>query len=296
LLVLSSWSKIRKEEAMINQEQIRGAWDGIAEGYDEFVTPLMLPLWEQILRRVDISSGMRLLDVAAGTGALSLPAARRRAQVVATDIAPGMIERLIRRARNEGLSNIEGKVMDGLSLELGDNTFDVAASAFGVTIFPDLKRGLGEMVRVTKPLGKVLIVALGSPQKAEFFGFFLGALKATVPGFTGPPTDPPPMQFQVADPEKFRQALSDSGLTDIMVDTVTIGMEFQSGAHLWGLLMSSNPMGPQLVINLTDEQRATVKEVLDRMLRERSGGKGSAILNLEVNIGIGTKPKTERRS
>jgi hypothetical protein len=144
----------------------------------------------------------------------------------------------------------------------------------------------------------VLIIALGSPQKAEFFGLFLGALKATVPGFTGPPTDPPPVQFQVADPDKLRQALCDARLTDITVDTVTFGMEFESTAQLWGLLMSSNPLGPQLVANLTDEQRAAVKQALERMLGERASGQGAkrAVLNLETNIGIGTKPQAERRN
>lgn len=81
--------------------------------------------------------------------------------------------------------------MDALELQLPDGSFDVSASQLGVTVVPDLKRGLGEMVRVTKPGGKMLIAALGPPQKAEFFGLFLAALTATVPGFTGPPTNPP---------------------------------------------------------------------------------------------------------
>jgi len=76
--------------------------------------------------------------------------------------------------------------MDARNLELGDDSFDVSASQLGVTVIPDLKRGLGEIVRVTKPAGKVLIVALGPPQMAEFFGFFLAALRATVPALPAP--------------------------------------------------------------------------------------------------------------
>ena len=75
--------------------------------------------------------------------------------------------------------------MDGHALELEDDTFDVSASQLGVSLFPNLQRGLRELVRVTKP-GRVLIVAFGPPQKAEFFGFFLAAMQAVVPGFTGP--------------------------------------------------------------------------------------------------------------
>jgi ubiquinone/menaquinone biosynthesis C-methylase UbiE len=274
---------------MTTSEQTRDAWDEVAAGYDEFVTPLVMPLAEDVLGRIDLGPGMRLLDVAAGAGALSLPAARLGAYVVATDIAPGMIERLESRARDEGLSNLEGRVMDGLDLELEDDTFDVSASQLGVTVIPALTRGLHEMVRVTKPRGKVLIAALGPPQKAEFFGFFLAALKATLPGFTGPPAGPPPPQFQVADRARFRERLAEAGLKDITVETVTFGLHFASPVRLWGFLMSSNPIGRVLVADLTEQQRTELREVLGGMLRERSNGNGAAVLNIDVNIGVGTK-------
>ena len=179
--------------------------------------------------------------------------------------------------------------MDAQALELEDDSFDVSASQLGVTVIPDLERGLGEMVRVTRPAGRVLIAALGPPQKAEFFGFFLAALKATVPGFTGPPADPPPLQFQVADPARFRARLAVAGLRDIAVEPVTVGLEFPSPAHLWGFLMNSNPVGRVLVAELTEEQRTGVREVLAGMLRERSSGNGGGVLTMDVNVGIATK-------
>ena len=271
------------------QEQTRDAWDRIAAGFDEFTTPLTTPLAEDALRRVGLRSGMRFLDVAAGSGALSIPAARLGAQVLATDIAPTMIELLNARAREEGLSNLEARVMDGHALALEDDTFDVSGSQNGVSLFPDLKRGLHELVRVTKPGGHALIVAFGPPQKAEFFTFFIGAMQAAVPGFTGPPMDPPPLPFQVADPEKLHQELADAGLTDVRVETTTWQTQFQSATHMWEMVTNSNPIGAMLVANLTEEQRAEVQQVLDGMLRKRSGGGPDAVLNTEVNIGIGTK-------
>jgi ubiquinone/menaquinone biosynthesis C-methylase UbiE len=84
---------------------------------------------------------MRFLDVAAGSGALSIPAARLGTQVLSVDFAPVMVERLNARAREEGLSGLEAYVMDGHALELEDGTFDISGSQNGVSLFPDLRRG-----------------------------------------------------------------------------------------------------------------------------------------------------------
>lgn len=277
------------EMAAPTQEQIRGAWDGIAEGFDEFVTPLTLRFGEDVLQRLDVGPGMRVLDVATGSGALAVPAARLGAQVLATDISPTMVDRLNGRARKEGLSTLEGAVMDGQQLDISDDTFDLAVSLNGVSLFPDLGGGLGEMVRVTKPGARVSVIAFGAPPKAEFLGFFIGALTAAVPGFTGPPMDPPPLPFQVADPAVLRRRLSEAGLEDIRVEPTTWHMEFRSADHFWDVVTHSNPLGHMLVADLSDEQRRDVLEVVDGMLRERSGAGPTAVLTTEVNIGIGTK-------
>ncbi len=85
-----------------------------------------------------------------------------------------------------------------------------------------------------------------------------------------------------------RQRMAEAGLKDVRVETVNYRMEFQSGKQLWDWLMNSNPIAGMLVADLTEEQRAEVRQVLDGMLRERSWG-GPAVLNNEVNMGIGTK-------
>ncbi len=63
---------------MNRTEQTRTTWDGVAEGYDTYVTPLVIPLAEEVLGRVNIRAGTRLLDVAAGSGALALAGPTRR--------------------------------------------------------------------------------------------------------------------------------------------------------------------------------------------------------------------------
>jgi 2-polyprenyl-3-methyl-5-hydroxy-6-metoxy-1,4-benzoquinol methylase len=80
------------------------AWDAIAEGYDRTNTPSQMWLGSEGLRRAGLRPGMRFLDVAAGSGALSIPAARLGARVLATDLSPAMLELLEARAREEELS------------------------------------------------------------------------------------------------------------------------------------------------------------------------------------------------
>lgn len=269
-------------------EQIRGAWDGIAAGFDEFVTPETLVLGKEIVRRIGIRPGTRVLDVAAGSGALSIPAARIGADVLATDIAPAMIERLNARARAEGLSSLRGKVMAGQALDLDDDTFDVSASINGVSVFPDMARGVAEMVRVTRPGGRVVVVAFGPMPKVEFIRFFAGAIQAAIPGATPLPTNPPPPPFQVADPEVLRTRLAGAGLCDVTVEPLTWETAFDSVQHLWQFFTSSNPIGAQLVAGLDAEQRTEVAHVLEGMLRERSAGAPGAVLKAELNVGTGT--------
>jgi len=278
------------DEAVDTSEEIQGPWSKIAAGYDAFVTPSHMWLANEGLRRAGLRPDMRFLDVAAGSGALSIPAARLGAQVLPTDLSPVMLERLEVRARKEGL-NLETRVMDGHALELEDGTFDMSGSQFGVMLLPDMPRGISELARVTKPGGHVLMNVYGAPQKIEFFGFFVHAIQAVVPSFTGPPMDPLPLPFQLQDPEKLRQELGNAGLKEVRVETITEKLEFQSGQQLWNWLTNSNPIVEMVLaeLSLTNEQKATVQQALDDMVRKRSGGSGPAVLTNPINIGIGTK-------
>ena len=67
---------------------------------------------------------------------MSLPAARLGARVLATDWSPAMIERLAARVREEGLCDVETRVMDAHALDIADDTFDVTGSQFGVMLVP----------------------------------------------------------------------------------------------------------------------------------------------------------------
>jgi ubiquinone/menaquinone biosynthesis C-methylase UbiE len=282
----------KNETASTRDEEVAPpeAWDAIAAGYDEFVAPGEAPFAEAGLRLAGVNPGDRFLDVAAGPGGLSLPAARLGAMVLATDWSPAMIERFEARVRDEGHSNAAGRVMDAHDLQLEDDTFDVTGSQFGVMLVPDQPRALREMVRVTRPGGRVLLIAYGSPNEFQALQLFVAALQAVVPDFEGLPEDPPPLDFQVADPEVMRQRLADAGLKDVVVDTsYEERVEFHSGQQMWDWVVNSNPIAGMILGDFTPEQQAAVRQVLDRMIRERSGGRGPAVLTAPLNIGVGKK-------
>lgn len=274
---------------MAESADIQAAWTEIAPGYDEYVTPANMPIAEEALQQAGLHPDMEVLDVAAGSGALSIPAARAGAEVLATDVSPAMVERLEARARDEGLSNLTAQVMDGQALDLEDATFDIVGSQFGVMLFPDLPRGLAEMTRVTRSGGRVLVVTMGFPSEVEFLGFFLEAVESAVPGFDGLPGDPPPLPFQVSDPARLREELTDAGLSNVGLTRANHELAFESGQQMWSWVTASNPIGAGMVADLTAAQRAEAQKALDEKLRERAGGSGPAVLNNTVNVGIGTK-------
>ncbi len=271
-------------------EDTRHAWDQIAPGYDKTNTPTQMWLGNEGLRRAGLGTGMSFLDVAAGSGALSIPAARLGANVLATDQSSVMLELLAARAAEEGLG-IKTQVMDGHALDLEANSFDIAGSQFGVMLFPDMPKGIREMARVVKPGGRVLMNVYGDPHAIEFFGFFVGAIQSVRPNFEGPPMDPLPLPFQLQDPERLHQELSAAGLSDVKVETITETTEFESGEALWEWIVWSNPIAQMVLdaLELSDEDTDVIRGTLEAMVKDRAGDGATAKLTNPINIGVGTK-------
>ncbi len=109
---------------------------------------------EELCEALDIRSGQKVLDVAAGNGNVSLAAARRFCNVVATDYVPALLDRARERAEAERLT-IEFREADAEALPFNDGHFDVVVSTFGVMFTADHDRAAAELIRVTKRGGKI---------------------------------------------------------------------------------------------------------------------------------------------
>jgi ubiquinone/menaquinone biosynthesis C-methylase UbiE len=113
---------------------------------------------EALVAALGITAGMKVLDLGCGDGTTALPAARRGAEVLGVDIASNLVEAGNRRAQAEGLKNCRFQEGDATNLsELADESFDLVVSVFGAMFAPKPFDVAKEMVRVTRPGGRIVM-------------------------------------------------------------------------------------------------------------------------------------------
>lgn len=113
---------------------------------------------EALAGRLGIAPGMKVLDLGCGDGTTALPEARLGADVLGVDIARNLVEAAGRRAQAEGLSNCRFQTGDASNLQdLPDRAFDLVVSIFGAMFAPKPFDVAREMVRVTKPGGRIVM-------------------------------------------------------------------------------------------------------------------------------------------
>jgi SAM-dependent methyltransferase len=156
--------------------------------YPSMVETFLLPLGPRLVEAAGIGPGQRVLDVAAGTGNASIPAAKTGAEVVASDLTPELFDAGHARAEAEGVE-LEWVEADAESLPFEDDSFDVVISSIGVMFAPHHQAAADELVRVCKPGGTIAVLSW-TPEG------MLGALFKTMGPFmpTPPPgAQPPPL-------------------------------------------------------------------------------------------------------
>jgi ubiquinone/menaquinone biosynthesis C-methylase UbiE len=154
----------------------RAAWS--SGDYAVVGTTLQI-VGEELCEALDLRSGQRVLDVAAGNGNASLAAARRWCDVTATDYVPELLERARKRAAAEQL-DIVFREADAEGLPFADDSFDAVMSTFGVMFTADHERAARELVRVCRPGGKIGL-ANWTPEG------FIGQLFKTIGRHVPPP-------------------------------------------------------------------------------------------------------------
>ncbi|MDQ4052188.1 MAG: class I SAM-dependent methyltransferase [Actinomycetota bacterium] len=155
----------------------RGMW---ASGdYPLMVDTFLLPLGPRLVEACGIEAGMRVLDVASGTGNAAIPAAQRGAVVTASDLTPELLQAGAARPEAAGL-DITWTPADAENLPFEDGSFDVVMSSIGVMFAPHHQAAADELVRVCRTGGTIGLLSW-TPEG------MLGALFATMKPFAPPP-------------------------------------------------------------------------------------------------------------
>lgn len=268
-------------------EQCASAWSHCTKAYDVFADGVTRPFAEDAVRLVYMRPGSRVLDVAAGTGAFTLAAAARGADVLATDFSPEMIEELGRKCRELGLNNVSTAVMDGQALELQDESFDVAASLFGLMFFPDPDRGLRELLRVLKPGGQAVVGTWAPPARVELMRLVGDAAMSAMLDL---PASDPPYWMDLCDARTLRKRLLAIGFAKVHVVSLTHVCTFEEPEQLAELLQEATPSSSALFVAMTAEQRELFVRALVEGFRERQGN-GPFAVTSEGLIAVGTKAR-----
>ena len=156
--------------------------------YPSMVETWLTPLGPRLTGALPLGPGTRVLDVAAGTGNASIPAALTGAHVIATDLTPELLEAGRERAAAAG-AELEWQPADAEHLPFDDESFDVVMSSIGVMFAPHHQIAADELIRVCRPGGTIGLLSW-TPEGA------IGALFRTMGPFAPPPppgASPPPL-------------------------------------------------------------------------------------------------------
>lgn len=161
-------------------EEVASMFDGVAKRYD-FLNDLLslgrTKAWRKVVTSIiDPKPGMKILDIAAGTGSSSRPLADRGADVTCLDFSEGMLA--AGRKRNPDLTFIQG---DALKLPFPDHSFDVTTISFGLRNTQDSSAALIEAHRVTKSGGKIVIAEFSHPTNPLFRLIYMRYLMRALP-------------------------------------------------------------------------------------------------------------------
>jgi demethylmenaquinone methyltransferase/2-methoxy-6-polyprenyl-1,4-benzoquinol methylase len=200
--------------------QVRAMFDRIAGVYDRMnslMTAGMHHRWrERAAELARVGEGDRALDVATGTGDLALALRARGAEVVGVDFSERMLELARRKA-----PDVRFLSANALELPFREGEFDAVTIGFGARNFSDLARALGEIARVTRSGGRVVVLEITTPQRPPLAWFFRMWFDRLVPALGRLAGDPDAYSYlprsvrRFPGPREFAAQLAGTGLADV---------------------------------------------------------------------------------
>jgi len=244
---------------------------------------------ETMLDMAGISTGHRVLDIAAGAGEQSITTAKRVGAtgfVLATDISSNILAFAQQMAKQAGLNNIETQVMDGENLTIPEATFDAVISRVGLIYFPDQQRALKEMLRVLKPGGKVAAIVYSTPDKNQFFSVPVSIIRnrAKLP----PPLPGQPGPFSLGEEGVIEKAFMQAGFINVKSVLIDSPLNLPFAKDCVQFERESFGALHQMLSGLSDTEKQTVWEEIKQELKKFETEKGF-VGPCEMVVAVGEK-------
>lgn len=194
-------------------DEVSAMFDGVARRYDLLNDLLSLgrtKAWRKVATTIIAPKpGMRILDIAAGTGSSSRPLADAGAEVISLDFSKGMLD--AGRKRHPDLTFVQG---DALALTFKENGFDVTTISFGLRNTSDTSKALQESLRVLKSGGRMVVVEFSQPTNRIFRTIYLRYLMRALPTVARKVSSNPDAYVYLA--ESILAWPNQNGLADLM--------------------------------------------------------------------------------
>ncbi len=231
------------------------------------------PVTDALVEYAQPSPGMRVLDLASGTGEPAISLASRvgaQGHVTALDLSPGLLEIAAQRARARGLTNFTTQPADAHSLPFPDNSFDLATSRFGVMFFGDPRLALQELRRVLRPGARACFLAWG-PFDQPYWQSMMGIVHRHVGGPLLEPDGPNPFRF--AAPGSLSAVLRSAGFNAVEEETKVLPWTWPGPVEeLWEYARSvAVPFRPLLGRHAV-QQRPQIHAEVHTAVRQYSDG------------------------
>lgn len=240
----------------------RAQWENAAEAWHRWgptIEAWLGAATEEMLDAAGVTTGSRVLDVAAGAGGQTLVAARRAGptgHVLATDISPAILSYAARAAAQEGLHNVSVLEADGEDLSaVEEGGYDAVISRVGLIYFPDQQAALRTMCHALRPGGRLCAVVYSTADRNEFFSIPVGIIRriAQLP----PPQPGQPGPFSLGAPGTAEQALRTAGLRDVTVTAVPSPIRLTDAAECVRFEQESFGALHQMLVNVDPPGRTS---------------------------------------
>lgn len=224
-------------DAKVQRWVQRNGWDRAVEHYQRFWREQLRPAHECVLAMAALAPGERVVDIACGTGMVTLPAARavgRHGHVVATDIAEGMVAATARRATEWSLTNVTVERRDAEHLgPLGE--FDAALCALGLMYVPAPAAAIAEAARVLRPGGRFVAAVWGERRNCGWAEIF-PIVDARVA------SDVCPMFFGLGGPGVLVEAFRRGGFTNVQEHRIDTELAYDDADAAIGAAFLGGPV------------------------------------------------------